>query len=264
MPKWKAKRQWSVDKREGAIHGYVEPQAERMQQEGAASSSSRESKPPPPSHPPTDDVLDEERPSALDLMSGVNHPLGRALTWCGWHCESFDTLIDPKHDMRLKEVQHHLLEKIPTTDLTFIGLDCKTLSKIREKFIPNHPNPPKPLRSDQHVKGLPGLGEGGQKRVDDANTLVAFTCLLIKRVVQCGNAFGLENPRNSYLWMLMTLMEDVLDADQWTDTFYAACASAGARCKKQTIRHNVPEFDQIKSECHHTHDPQEWAPQHIT
>ena len=102
-----------------------------------------------------------------------------------------------------------LLEKVPATDPTFIGQDCKTLSRIREKPIPGQPSSSRPLRSEACVKGSPGLSEANQQRVDNANALVAFTCLLVRRVVRCRNGFGLERPRNSFLWQLIPMMDDV-------------------------------------------------------
>ena len=47
----------------------------------------------------------------------------------------------------------------------------------------------------------------------------------------------------------------------WKDKRYAACVFAGARCKSQCLRHNLDEIDDWPvMDCHHSHDPEEWAP----
>ena len=269
----KAKLEERDAESEGGIQGHVEEPATRLRKGGMRTSSqkvyaplasdSKVLKPSPPEHPPSDEVLDEERPSALDLVSGENFLLGKALAWCGWRCESYDKKVDPKHDMLDKDMQIYVLGKLPSTDLTFIGQDCLAGHDIDARFTPGHSNSPQPLRSVDHVRGFPVLSTTDRKRADDSNNLVAFLCLVIKRVLQYENAFGIDNGRTSYLWMLMELSPDLQlgDGIKWTDTYYAACASAGVRYKKQTLRHNVDEFKQIESECHHTHDQGEWMPQ---
>jgi len=254
-PKWKAKQQWEADRRDGGIRGHVEEPAVQEAIGTGASSSSKGARPSMPAGPPSARAEDEQRPAALDLMSGESFPLGRALTWCGWHAESYDILLNKEHNMLDEATQTHLLGKVATTDLTFVSQDCETLSRFRENqhgiFT---------LRGEAHVKGLPGLSEENQRRLDDANALVEFTCKLIKKAVENENGFALETPSNSWLWQLLPLMKDTLRKDQYIDTCYATCSSGGARKKMQTIRHNIEEFKNLESECHHEHDRQEWAP----
>ena len=256
-PKWKAKRQRKADERDDAIKGHVEEPAEQMISMTGASSSSSNAKPPMPAGPLSAQAEDEQRPVALDLMSGVNFPLGKALTWCGWYAESYDILIDKKHNMLEEATQAHLLEKVATTDLTLVGQDDKTLFRIRERHVPGYPEPPQPLRDEAHVKGLPGLSKENQRSVDDANALVKFTCSLIRKAVENKNGFGVENPKNSLLWQLIPMMDDVLRGDQYMDTLYVTCSSGGARRRMHIIRHNVEEFGCMESECHHEHDRKE-------
>ena len=53
----------------------------------------------------------------------------------------------------------------------------------------------------------------------------------------------------------------MMESGKWTDTIYAACCFAGARCKMQRLRHNVSEIEAWPPlQCHHEHDPQEWTP----
>jgi len=43
-------------------------------------------------------TADKERPVAWDIMCGPNFPVRKALRWCGWTVETFDTEISPDHD----------------------------------------------------------------------------------------------------------------------------------------------------------------------
>ena len=86
-------------------------------------------------------------PTFLDLMSGPNYPLGRALSWCGWEGRSCDIVASCEHDLRKEKLHTELMEEVVSTDLMFIGPDCQTLSGMREKPIFGHPSPPKPLRN---------------------------------------------------------------------------------------------------------------------
>jgi len=131
-PKWKAKQQWEVDRQADRIRGYVEVPAVQEAIGTGASSGSKDAKPSVPAGPPSARAEDEQRPTALDLMSGGRFPLGRALTWCGWHAESYDILLDKTHDMSEEATQTHLMRKVAVTDLTFVSQECETLSRFRE------------------------------------------------------------------------------------------------------------------------------------
>ncbi|OLQ06982.1 hypothetical protein AK812_SmicGene9645 [Symbiodinium microadriaticum] len=76
---------------------------------------------------------------------------------------------------------------------------CGTASRARE-CGPG----PKPLRSMQHVRGLPGLSSVDQARVESANAIydhmAAFCKFLALRLPQV--PFSVENPLHSYLWQL--------------------------------------------------------------
>ena len=135
-------------------------------------------------------------PTFLDLMSGPNYPLGRALSWCGWEGRSCDIVASCEHDLRKEKLHTELMEEVVSTDLMFIGPDCQTLSGMREKAIFGHPSPPKPLRNSSYVMEWPEseIRKNNAERVGITNRLARFVRMLIKQIVACGNGFGLENP----------------------------------------------------------------------
>ena len=53
--------------------------------------------------------------------------------------------------------------------------------------------------------------------------------------------------------------EDVVEL--WLDTMYFRLQFMAARCKRQRLRHNIPEVSQWPvADCHHMHDASEWDP----
>ena len=63
---------------------------------------------------------------------------------------------------------------------------------------------PRPLRSMQHVMGLPGLDPVSQERVTSANMIYAETASFCSWLLQTLPAvpFSVENPLHSYMWQL--------------------------------------------------------------
>ena len=56
----------------------------------------------------------------------------------------------------------------------------------------------------------------------------------------------------------------MLASGLWLDSLYAGCECnfMGARCKRQRLRHNIPEVSQwpVHGMPSHVHDPAEWDP----
>ena len=69
----------------------------------------------------------------------------------------------------------------------------------------------------------------------------------------------LENPGNSYLWLINGIVL-LITAGSWFDIDYSACCFAGARRKLQKLRSNIEELRDLSSECHHKHSEGDWTP----
>ena len=192
-------------------------------------------------------------------MSGANAPVAKALQWCGWDVMAYDWEISAEHDLGDKNLQQKLLAEVNGVDFWMVAMDCGTLSRARERPIPSHPNPPKPLRSAEHPGGVPGLSQRDAERVRRANDLITFFCNLLTAASGCGSAGMLENPLRAWLWAIEEVQQ-LLKLPQWDDYDYWACALGGARAKGQRIRGNVSELTRIRCECRHVHSPDEWRP----
>ena len=53
----------------------------------------------------------------VDLMSGINAPVARALELCGWSVLPPDISISTQHDLHNQELQAHLLEIVGKVDM---------------------------------------------------------------------------------------------------------------------------------------------------
>ena len=84
-----------------------------------------------------------------------------------------------------------------------IAPSCGAASLARERPLPSHltkqgvPSP-KPLRSPEHIWGLPRLSGLDQAKVDSANRLYRFTARLVLWCLQLPCILSIENPLNSY------------------------------------------------------------------
>ena len=112
-------------------------------------------------------------PVLLDVFSGVHAPLSKAFLWCQWEIITpIDIEIDQDLDVSRPAVRRAIQAVLPRVATIAGAMSWATKSRAREK----RPGPP-PLRSEEHPRGLPGLDEGQQARVDAATTPV-ITCWL--------------------------------------------------------------------------------------
>jgi hypothetical protein len=75
------------------------------------------------------------------------------------------------------------------------GTPCTTYSRARR-----HDGGPPPLRSSQHLAGLPGLSPSDQAKVQAGNLFMNLTVELANLVHNSGGWFTIENPASSLLW----------------------------------------------------------------
>eukprot|EP00438_Fugacium_kawagutii_P015959 Skav227096 [mRNA] locus=scaffold199:6515:11398:+ [translate_table: standard] len=208
----------------------------------------------------TDDDLPQV-PVFLDLLSGERCPLSYAFKWAGWNVlHPVDFALDQSLDLTAKSVQVEIANVLPTCHLVSCAIDCSTKSRIRE--IPlSGKSAPRPLRTEAHPRGLPGLDSHNKHRIQQDNQCSDFVLAAVQHLMQShGRAAFRENPRNSLHWF-----DDVecwLESQGvWYDWLYDACCLFASRRKKQRIRHCVPHMRSLPTlTCAHIHDPGEWAP----
>ncbi|CAJ1342620.1 unnamed protein product, partial [Effrenium voratum] len=202
------------------------------------------------------------QPKAVDLFSGPNSPVTLALRFCGWHCTAVDWSIDPSHDLASKACQQWVRGEVAGCHFLMAAFDCSTKSRAREipRQMPGGRPAPPPLRSESHPRGLPALSARDQQLVDTDNASCDFVLEEILALAQHGGVSVRENSLNSLHWCLE--QEVQMEASGvWADYVYDACCFQGARCKRQRLRHNLPEImDWPEAQCRHLHQRGEWEP----
>ena len=128
----------------------------------------------------------------LDLFAGIHSPLSQAMhaLQCDYFTP-FDLARHPSHDILDDRVTHLLLR------LAFSGLvgviwsapPCKEFSMLKLR----RPGP-KPLRTPQHMDGLPTNSPEEQARVDASTAIHARSRRLIRAVLQAAGQGGFEQP----------------------------------------------------------------------
>ena len=104
----------------------------------------------------------------VDLMSGANASVARAFEMMGWRSMAVDWVRDPPQDLSAYDFQSRLPGILEQATFISASLDCSTKSRAREI---RHPGVamPRPLRSQEHQLGLPGLSEIDLDRVTKNN-----------------------------------------------------------------------------------------------
>ena len=140
---------------------------------------------------------------------------------------------------------------------------CGTASRAREKKIPASLKrlgafEPKPLRSNQHPKGLPTLTGVDALRVVLANRIYNFLAALFTTCTESGLPWSCENPKNSYLWLMAAWVK--LLADPRVKPYeYDACCYGGKRRKRSVWYSNMTEFSGLVAYCDNSHKHASWT-----
>ena len=110
-------------------------------------------------------------------------------------------------DLNIEADRCTLIDLINSSHTTavHVALPCGTGSRARERPIPRHlirqgAPAPVPLRSAEHLLGIPGLSEINSQRVELANQLADFTVELIELAGINGFFMSIQNPENSWMW----------------------------------------------------------------
>ena len=201
------------------------------------------------SHPRTGSQ--EDGPLMVDLMCGPM-PLAKAFLFCGWRALPIDWSLDPGHDLSNPLRQQALEAPMRSAAFTAAALDCSTKSRAREPL--RTAAQAKPLRSEVHPEGLPGLDPKNQRRVDVENAACSWILKQLQAIADDGRGALQENPARSLHWSLPQ-EETMMESGLWYDTTYSACVFI------QRLRHNIHEIELIHPrECHHQHAAWEWDP----
>ena len=144
---------------------------------------------------------------------------------------------------------------------------CGTASKARERPLPEGMESirAEPLRSATQPLGVSGLANLDSKRVAAANRLYALTLCVLCILVSRGASVSVENPRNSYFWIIMQMwakqhhwMQQVWESLK--DNISQACMYGSKLDKWTTIKATSLLYDTICKTCDKSHTHESWKP----
>ena len=125
----------------------------------------------------------------IPLSSGVN-VVGKVL----W----LTMLFSPANDLAKFSVWNQIMRVLTWFSVVGIDLPCNTWSRARR--APEWSRLPKPLRSREHIFGLPFLKPSDQQKVLAANRMFFGAVKVIRKCLKIGVAGYLENPASSWVW----------------------------------------------------------------
>ena len=134
----------------------------------------------------------------LEVFSGSGH-LGAAVSKQeNYPVLLWDVLPGPDYDLRAPQNRHKILGWARCRRVVGgnLGTPCHAFTRARD-----HPPGPPPLRSNQHVLGLPNLKPGDQMKVTEGNLLMRFSVQLLTLCLLFQIPFTMENPATSRLWL---------------------------------------------------------------
>ena len=147
------------------------------------------------------------------------------------------------------------------------ALPCGTASKGRERPLPEGMESirAEPLRSATQPLGVSGLAHLDSKRVAAANRLYALTLCVLCILVSRGASVSVENPRNSYFWIIMQMwskqhpwMKHIWESLK--DNISEACMYGSKLDKWTTIKATSQLYDSICRTCDKSHTHESWKP----
>ncbi|CAE7035336.1 gpt [Symbiodinium sp. CCMP2592] len=174
-------------------------------------------------------------------------------------------------DLTVKQCQDVLVQRLLQSPvmLMHIALPCGTGSRARERPLPAHllaagAPQPKPLRSSDHVLGLPDLSHSDEARVQSANLLAKFTVKLLALCHEKGWHVSVENPVRSWMWSVLAHFTREHRSPTLASFFndlhhvdYAQCMLGGARDKVSRLLTSMQALCPLACECdgQHAHLP---------
>lgn len=150
------------------------------------------------------------------------------------------------------------------------GLPCGTCSRARDKELPKRLQgsftAPPPLRSAEHLMGLPHLTGVNLAKVTQANKLYANAVVFLYTCYVLGIGVSVENPQRSWLWgVLLQLVKGYNDAGflQWYTSLervdFHACMHGSKRAKKTRLLATAGLFTTLAAECDGGHEHMPWT-----
>ena len=162
----------------------------------------------------------------LDFFSGSGH-LWKALRAQLGHAATvveIDFLHGPQFDLTKRSLQRFVanLIKKHRVIMVWLGTPCTTWSRARR----GGGSGPPPIRTNEHIWGLPHLSDCDQNKINKGNLMLKFSAYIFRLCIRHKVAVALENPHSSMLWqtpqMKYLLQHREVDSD-YTDFCQEGC-----------------------------------------
>ena len=152
----------------------------------------------------------------------------------------------PAHDVRSPTARRRLQLQIEASDVTWWAPECRTFSRARGKPVPGATHWPPALRSSAHPYGLPELRRqrraADREKVETGNAIAAITFEDATRAARAGRGVAIENPANSFMWILDEAKELEAVPGVFRVDFTNCMFAGGDRNKKTAILTNVEQI----------------------
>ena len=168
------------------------------------------------------------------------------------HCKVFDLDLSKLHALELIK----RISRDYAIICVHIALPRGTCSKARGiPMADGSPGPP-PLRSPDHLHGVPSMSHNDRLKVGSANRLYATMSTLIVFLEESDIPWTVENASNSWLW---ELPEMAFPLAHGTLYHFHSCAYGAARKKRTAILASDTLFACLERQCDGQHPHAEWG-----
>lgn len=146
-----------------------------------------------------------------------------------------------------------LEEELEESDLSHFAPNCATFSRAREIPIRGVASPPKPVRSENHLRGIPEelskMSKKSRKRIDLDTEMADLSAQRSLEAHRKGKGFTLEHPGNS-IALHLDSWKKLLESEGVSRVNYHTCMFEGSRRRKfQVLITNRVSFHSMGRIC---------------
>jgi hypothetical protein len=181
----------------------------------------------------------------VEVFSGCGK-LSKAMIRKGIASEAWDICLGEDFNLLRPKNVKRLVKSIQQSGIcgVHLGTPCTTLSMARRPG-----DGPPPLRSAEHLWGLPDLKGKNAQKVQDANTLVHLTLRIMRECIRLKIPCTIENPRTSRLWQLPPV-KNLFERHKVQLVHFEMCQYGTAWRKSTTLAcYNFPEAEALGRRC---------------
>ena len=184
----------------------------------------------------------------VELFSGSSRPLSTAFLQAGASVMSLDILRSATHDLTKDSVFELLLRLAFSGAISLLHASppCRDYSRCKLRKGPG----PKPLRTPEHMEGVPGLSSPDKARLEISSQLMSRAVELAHATFKAGGHYTFENPANSMIWdepavrlLLQKSSADVI--------IVSACAYGWDIYKRWAFASTFRDMQQLAADCRH-------------